>query len=333
MTLAQTAILTKQVVVVSIITVIVSLTSFVGYKIWYAHYLASLPPVEEKPDIKFGPLPKPDFPPAFVSSSNYTYSLDTSTGGLPKIGVDPGFDKLVKVYFIIKPYATFLSPDKSQSLADKFGFNSAPQVLNETTYSYKEGNKNLVVDLDSGNFKYTKDSTPSASPVTGDDSQLVGNFQNILSTLGALRDEFKTGRSKIIRNSSTVTISLWPADINKKQIITSNLDRSLVNATVTSSASDLTNYLGLNYTFFQVDQNTFATYPLKNPEDAFTDLKAGQGVVLVEPPKPQVSITSVSLDYFMPDKYNPYLQPVFLFEGPGFAALVPAVSNQFIKTN
>src|SRR3989344_5818948 len=102
MTLSQTAILTKQVITLSIITIVLGTVSFIGYKIWYAYYLANLPPIEEKPDTKFGKLPYPDFPVAGVSSYNFSYSIDTTTGGLPKVGTDAGFEKLIKVYFITK---------------------------------------------------------------------------------------------------------------------------------------------------------------------------------------------------------------------------------------
>lgn len=348
MTLTQTAILTKQFIVVSIITILVSISAFIGYKIWYAHYLASLPPVEEKPDTKFGVLPYPKFPQSVVSSSNFSYSLDTTTGGLPKIGIDPGFDKLVKVYFMIKPYATFLSPDKSQALAGKFGITSPPEVINETTYSFKQDSKSLIVDLNSGNFQYKNGSTPSALLKLDDDNKLVADFENILQTLGVLKDDIKNGRNKVIplrlsgndlvladQRSDAVAgiVSLWSKSLDKKPVITSDYSKSLINATIINSAAGLDNYLSLNFTYFQIDENTFATYPTKTADDAYADLKNGKGIILVQPNNPQVSITFISLGYFVPDDYSPYIQPVYVFEGPQFAALVPAVNNQFLKNN
>lgn len=335
MTLTQTAIVTKQVITVAIIAIILGLVSFIGYKIWYAHYLASLPPVEEKPDNKFGILPPINFPPSSVSSSNFSYSLDTTTGGLPKIGVDTGFEKLIKVYFVIKPYATFLSSDKVQALADRFDIKNSPQILNETTYTFKQDAKNLTVDLDSGNFKYTNEATISASETLDDDTKLTSDFKNILAQLGGLKEELQNGRSKILKSdgneANKATISIWPQALDKKQIFTADFNKALVNATVASSASSLDKYLSLNFAFFQVDLNTFATYPTKTSDDAFADLKAGKGTVVVEPNNPQVSITSVYLGYFLEENYSPYIQPIYIFEGPSFVAFVPAVSSQFIK--
>ncbi|MCL4365698.1 hypothetical protein M1437_00535 [Patescibacteria group bacterium] len=81
MTLTQAATLVKRLVIFSAVTLFLGLGSFIGYKIWYAYYLAHLPPVEEKPDIRFGLLPPVDFPKSNVTSSNFSYSLDTVTGG------------------------------------------------------------------------------------------------------------------------------------------------------------------------------------------------------------------------------------------------------------
>lgn len=333
MTLTQTAIITKQIITLTAIALILGIISFIGYRIWYAHYLSTLPPVEEKPDTKFGVLPLPDFPKTSVSSSNFSYTLDTTTGGLPKIGIDPGFEKLVKVYFVIKPYATFLSPDKSQSLAEKFDISAEPQIFNETTYSFEQDNKRLVVDLDSGNFKYSKEASASSQENPDSDEKLTSDFVKILESLGVLKVELKKGRTKVthLGTNAKILVSIWPEDLDQKTQFSSDINKSPTFAEVLGSASSLDNYLSLNFTFYQIDTQTFATYPTKPPEEAFDDLKSGKGAVLIEPQNPQVSITSVSLGYFLPEEYNTYIQPIFVFEGPSFIAYVPAVTNQFQK--
>lgn len=325
MTLTQTAIIVKQVIVISIIALVLSIVSFIGYKIWYAYYLAHLPPVEEKPDTKFGALPELDFPKGSVSTSNFSYSLDTITGGLPKVGTDSGFEKIVKVYFVTQTFATLLSPDKSQALAEKFGILAPPDILSETKYKFTDKNKTLLVNLDNGNFSYTKQASISASLSLDDDNKLVSDFKQILSNLGVLKDDLKNGRNKVTLS----TISLWPAPIDKKSIFTADFNKSLVNATVLDRADRLDNYLTLHFTYYPIELSTFATYPIKTAEAAFDDLKKGKGVVIVEPPKPQVSVTSVSLGYYLSENYSPYLQPIYVFEGPNFVAYVAAVSEQF----
>lgn len=331
MTLSQTAIITKQIITFSIIFLVLGIVSFIGYKIWYAYYLAHLPVKEPIPDTKFGVLPQPDFPQSFVSSSNYTYTIDTTTGNLPKLGADEGFDKLTKVYFITQVYATFLSSEKSQKLATKFNINSDPQILSETHYLYKQENKTLNIDLNTGNFIYTNEATSSAQEALDNDEKLVTDFKNFLSSLAILKEELTKGQTRVIKDSraQTAQISLWPEAIDKKPLLTSDFNKSLVSAVVKKTASNLDDYLSLNFTFWPIDLTTFATYPTKLPEKAFEDLRSGKGIVVVEPPKAQVSIIKIYLAYFLPDNYNPYLQPIYVFEGPQFIAYVSAISEQF----
>lgn len=341
MTLTQTAILTKQIILISTIFLTFSTIIFIGYKIWYNWYISTLPPVEEQPNIKFGVLPTLDFPQSSVSSSNFSYSLDTPTGGLPKVGIDPGFEKIIKVYFLPKTYASFLSAQRSQDLAEKFAVKTPPKILSETNYQYKEDEKTLTVDLDSGNYQFLREATVSAKQKLDDDNALVEGFENTLSFLGGLKEELRHGRTKVVllKNEAgklvptklrsealAAQISIWPQSIDKKSIFTADYNKSLVSATVLGSAANLENYLALNYIFFSIDTSTFATYPLRAATEAFEDLKSGKGVVLIEPEKPQVSITSVYLGYYLPENYTPYLQPIYIFEGPDFVAYTSAIS-------
>lgn len=329
MTLSQTAIIAKQIITVSIITLIVLTVSFIGYKIWYGYYLANLPPVEEKPDVKFGILPLPEFPKASVSSSNYSYSIDTTTGNLPKVGKDKGFDKLIKVYFVTKTFASFLSPEKSQKLAEKFGITAKPHILTETKYQFEEGDKSLFVDLDSSNFAFKQEATPSGQENLDDDKKLISDFKDILANLGVLKEDLNKGRTKVTLLKNTAQISIWPSSINDKDIFAPQFNTSLINATIFKSANDFKNYLSLNYTYYPIELSTFATYPIKTSEQAFEDLKMGKGIVVIESNKPSVSITAVSLGYYLPEKYNPYLQPIFVFQGPHFVGYVSAISEQY----
>ncbi|MCR4305924.1 MAG: hypothetical protein NUV73_02470, partial [Candidatus Daviesbacteria bacterium] len=307
MTLTQTAILTRRVILFSIISLVLSITGFIGYNIWHAYYLASLPPIEEKPDIKFGLLPPPDFPQGSVSTSNFSYSLDTTTGGLPKVGTDEGFEKVVKVYFVTQTFATLLAPEKSGALAEKFAISSPPEIISDTRYRYRDQNKTLLVDLDNGNFAYNKESTPSADVNLDEEDKLVSNFKQILSHLELLKEDLQDSRTKVgflklngdglsptQLKSETVAyqISLWPAAIDKRAIFTPDFNNALISAVITGPANNLENYLTLRFTYYPIDLSTYATYPIKTGEDAFDDLKTGEGVVIIEPDKPQVSITS-----------------------------------------
>ncbi len=344
MTLTQTAIIVKQVITISIATLILGTASFIGYRIWHAYYLAHLPPVEEKPDTKFGLLPPINFPDSKVSTSSFTYSLDTTTGGLPKVGADPGFEKIAKVYFVTKTFTTFLSADRAGALASKFGLTTPPEILSETKYKYSNQMKTLNVSLDSGNFSYTNEATISAKINLDEDNKLISDFKQTLQSLGVMKDDLRNSRTKVVllRNdpggltptklrseASAAQVSLWPSPIDKKLVFTADFDRSLVNAIVLGSADKLDNYLSLSFTYYPLDLSTFATYPIKTAEDAFENLKNGKAVVITEPSTSKVSISSVYLGFYLSSDYSPYLQPIFVFEGPNFVAYTSAISEQF----
>lgn len=344
MTLTQVAIVTKQIITITLLASVLGTISFVGYKIWYAYYLASLPPVEEKADTKFGILPFPDFPQSNVSSSNSSYSIDTATGGLPKAGVDPGFERLVKVYFITKTFASLLSPDKSQNLAEKFDIKAEPGILSETSYRFKEADKTLTIDLDTGNFTYVKEATISAQAGLDDDNKLTADFKRQLTGIGVFKPDLETGRAKVsllklegeklvpttVRTEAIAArISLWQTPFENTLIFTPQFNQSLINAEVLTSADKIDNYLNLNFTYYPIDTSTFATYPIKSADEALEDLRSGKGLVVIEPQRPNVSITSVYLGYYLSENYSRFLMPVFVFEGPNFVAYVPAITNQF----
>jgi len=329
MTLTQAAKFTKIAVFLLTLSIVASSTFYIGYKIWYTRYLASLPPVEEKPDPKFGILKTPYLPASAVSSSNFSYSIDTATGNLPL------FEKIAKIFIMPPNTITLLAGEKSQGLAQKFNLDPTPQILSETKYKYVNPNASLTVDLDTGNFSYTKEATKSATATIEDSNdQLTNGFKITLNSLGILPDMLKNGPTKVIfldQNKHTAQISLWPQDIDKKPVLTADRDKALVRAQVIQSANDLGSYISLNFTFWPVDTTSYATYPLKSTQEAFDGLRSGQGAILVTPTSAQVSIVNIFLAYYQSDQYSPYLQPIYVFEGPNFLAFVPAITDSFLN--
>ena len=321
MTLTQVAIITKRAILTFIIMIILGIASFIGYQIWYANYLASLPPPEEKPDIKFGILPPPDFIPAKVSSSNFAYQVATETGGLPDFG------KLTKVYFIPKATSTFLAEDKAKALAAKFNINTPPEASPEGQFKFSKESRTLQIDLDTGNFTYFAGSTPSGK-ASGEEAELIANFRELLTQIGIIKPELQDSPAKLVEGR----IMIWPKDIDKKPIVTARFKQSLVKGVASQSANIANHYSSLDFTFWPVDETTFSTYPIKNGTLALEDLKKGKGTVVIEPKTAQVSITSVYIGYFESETYSPYLQPVFVFEGPNFVSYVPAITDEYINS-
>lgn len=338
MTLTQAAVWTKKIITGSAIFIAAALFILLIYNLYQQYQISKQPNPSDIPQNSFGALPAINFPTSNISSSNYSYSLDTETGQLPSA------PKIMKVYFIPRTGVTLLAPDKSKALAQKLGFNNGPDTSSSTVYKYDDGNGGtLIMDLTTGNFHYSKnsldipDQNPNNKPLTlPDNNTIVSNFKNYLSSADLLPAELNNGRTNVTYTNTNNTdsdqaiVSIWPDNIDKVPIVTANFVHGLVKATVSKYKPGQVSINQVDYIYWPVDKTTSSTYLLKTPDQAYADLRSGASFVAVQPPNPNVSITSVFLAYFeMPD-YTPYLQPVYVFQGPNFAAVVPAVNYQSV---
>lgn len=84
-----------------------------------------------------------------------------------------------------------------------------------------------------------------------------------------------------------------------------------------------------------VEKDAEPTYLIKTPEEAFEELKKGAGYVAAftgSPDDVEVHIGNAYLAYYMGDKEQQYLMPVYVFEGDkGFFGYVSAVRNEWIE--
>ncbi|MDO8570445.1 MAG: hypothetical protein Q7R97_02570 [Candidatus Daviesbacteria bacterium] len=329
MTLTQTAILTKRTIVIIIILMIVTISGSIGYSIWNQYRISQIPPVVEKPEMKFGILPPINFPASKVTSSNYGYSLDTVTGNLPET------PKFLKVYFIPQSSVTLLAPEKSIALAKNLGFPEGPESVSANIYKFTNDlGGEMTIDLATGNFTFSasnaeKIATNSAQANLSDKDKMVTDFKNYLALNNLLIDNLKNGKSNVqynndnAKDSTSAQVYLFPINFDNLPIVTPLFNQGLVKAAV--NGPEINQYPRLNYTYWTIDQTTSSTYPLKTAQEAFDELKSGSGFVSIESSQSKVSITSVYLAYLETEEYTPYLQPVFVFEGPDFVGLVPAI--------
>lgn len=335
MTLTETARITKTIILVGAVLLVVSVSGWISFQFWYyRYYLPNKPPVEVPPEIKFGILPKPIFPLTLVSSSNYSYSLDTETGELPK-----NIPKLVKVFFIPQLGSTLLAPNKARTLAASLSFDLGPETISPTIYKFtdKQGG-DLTIDINSGNFSFNKKiATPSANITEiPDESNIIENFKGFLSNRSLLKSSLQNGRTQVSydnfskKESRSAQITLWPQDLEEIKIVTPTFQKGLIQATLSWTAGGF-DYTNFNYIFWEPDQQNSSTYLIKSVDLAFSDLRGGRGHVIIEPKSARASISSVYLAYYAPYEYSQYLQPVYVFEGDDFVGFVPAVSDQYLE--
>ena len=338
MTLTQTALLTKKIMLFSAIALVISISGWLGYRYYYYNiYLPNLPKVEVKPEVKFGTLAKPLLPQNSFSPTNFSYVLDTPTGDLPN-----DLPKLMKVYFVPERSIGLMDSNRATDLALKLGFSLGPEIISPTKFRYSDSSGGqMIIDLNTGNFKFQKNvASDSASLQVGklsSTTQIEQNFKQFLSNKGLIRKQLEGGVVKAFYNqgsqitSSNATVSIWQTDIDGFPIVSPTFNAGIIKSIVTSGQTDADRYLSLDYFYWQVEQTVLSTYPIRSVSQAFSDLKSGQGVVIMAPDNPKVSIRSVYLAYFLPDLYAQYLQPVYVFNGENFVAFVPAISPNLLE--
>lgn len=341
LTLTQTASLTKKGFIFGSVSLILMILGWVGFGYYKAYQASKIPPPEEKPDVKFNILPQPNLKDSLTPSSDYTYDLVTKTGSLPT-----DLPKIMRVYFISKLGTTLLAPNRAKQLAEKFNFISGPEIISPTLYKFTNvtGGK-IEIDLDIGNFNFERniatESGETQDEVIADRGKLVEEFKNFLASKGLLSDQLRAGRTTVSydgpsqKDSLSAQVTLWQDDIKEGEvsfpIVTAQFTKGLIKTKVTKYTQEENKYLNLDYIFWSIDENNFATYQIKSAADAYSELKEGRGVVVIKPPFTQVSISSVYLGYLVSEEYSPYLQPVFVFEGEEFAAIVAAITDEYLE--
>lgn len=341
MTLTEASALTKKGMIVSAITLVVI---FAAWGIWHYYYnyiyLPGLPVEVEKPTLAFGPLPELKFPDPTVASSNFSYSLDTETGTLPE-----DIPELFKVYSVAQLATDLLALDRAKSLAGELNFNRNPEAISATQYKFIDNinGGQLIVDLDTGNFKFRRNVATSSSDNFEDIEEFISedsqgqSLKSFLSARELLKDQLQNGRTLVTYNnpvkvdSNMVTIGLWQDDIDEIPIVTPKFNEALIKAVATNNRDPLKKYILMDYTFWPIDLNNFGTYPLKPVAEAYEQLKNGDAFVALEPRTGNVSLTKIYLGYYLSELYSNYLQPVYVFEGPSFAAFVPALKSEFVE--
>ena len=337
MTLTQTAVLTKRILLSIAILAVIGISAWLSLSFYITHYyLPQKRAEDEKPQVKYGILPKPLFPTSGISSSNYSYSIDTETGALPT-----GLPKTLKVYFNPQLGTSLLAANRARELAGNLKFSSGPDLINPTSYKFSDGlTGSLVIDINSGNFSFKK--KPNLNPqeskqeVLEDEDALESKFKEFLNRNQLLRPGLNKGKMKVVyekflrKESTTAAVTIWPEDIEKLPVVTPTSDEGLIKGILSKEHGE-NPYIEFRFIYWQPDIQNFSTYPIKDAQTALADLKGGKAVILQEPKQTKVSISSIFLAYFEPLEYVQYIQPIYVLQGEGFLAYVPAVTDQYLE--
>jgi len=309
------------------------------------------PPPPPPPTVAFGKLPKLVFPEQNLPSGlKLNFKLETIQGGLPKLPT------IGKVYFMPKGEPNLLALDRANQKAQKMGFPSQPEKITETVYRWTDQKippTTLEMDINSGNFHfrypYETDQELLTEKKLPTNQQVAQEAKNFLQSNDLLTDDLATGSAefdylRFTPPNLTPAISLSEADFIRANLFRANLDglkimppnpkESLVSFLFSGSRELGKRITEANYNYFPIEQETFATYPLKSIGVAWGEFQAGKGYIanLGQKESGQLIIRQVYLAYYDSKEPQHYLQPIYVFEGDGsFFAYIPAVDPKWTE--
>ncbi len=300
------------------------------------------------PTVAFGKLPLETLP-QNTNDKTYVYTVNTLTGSLPVL------PDRVTVYKLQQPAPNLLSLENATSIAQQAGFLDPPTSLSAISYRWTKSDPPpagiLNMNIQSLDFTYT--SSYAADPTvlsatylpdqTGAETAAKAFFDMIMPLPNYIdptktKDTFfaiQNGQLLPATSQSTaqiIRVDYFPQDIDNLPVYTQNPDQSLIYALVASADTSNPQVVEASY-FHKATTGDKATYPIINSTTAFDMLKNGNAYVASNPSgSSAVSITSVSLGYYVDATPQTYLLPIIIFQGDqGFYAYVSAIKGEWIQ--
>lgn len=344
--LTEASILTRKIIRYGIYLVILIIIGRIALYFGQSIYQRYFPPEPPKATVAFGKLPKLPLP-VKTQPENLAYKLETTEGNLPT------FPELVPVYEMPQAQSSIAGLDAAKEKAQALGFNPEGRLVVENVpnvYLFRKNTKpaNFTINIITGVFSISYDlaSDPSVlGTVPPAPTQAVSNAQGFLSRIGLTESDL-TGTAtteflRVEKGRFAKASSLSEAQITKVNLFRKNYgDKDSIPAVtpdmpesnVWAMFAGLSNeVIAAEYHYFPLDAKKSGTYPIKNAETAFNELKEGKGYIANPGDRSktnEVVIRKVYLGYYDAGQYQLFYQPVVVFEGDGnFWAFVPAVND------
>lgn len=352
--LTEISIVTKKAafwLVIVFITYIILKFSFDAFVIyWKKTHPVPLTP----PDVRFGKLVAPDFSFVSTSSSGLKFKLQNVEGLPIKDATAAG-----RVYSMPKKLPTLLDTQKVRDFVAKIGFTDPEEPLSSTLYRFtdpKDKLRTLEIDTTNRNFKLKYDYKNNPAVFTGgtvadkdaaikevkdyitfnslfDGSVLKGKITAKLLTYNPQTQT--AGAASSLSDTNLLKINFFKNDLDGKKILPPGYTESYNFALYTPSSMVDKRILEIFYTFWPIDSDDFATYPLRSSEAAWQDLADGYAFVIKlgnNNSSDQIIIRNIYLAYYDSEEPQNYLQPVYVFEGDNdFVAYLPAISSDWLE--
>lgn len=300
------------------------------------------------PTVGFDVLPRISFPVQNQNLPDLQYAIETPSGSLPTL------PEQTRVYYMPRSQPSLNSVDQSRAIAARLGFNPNSEKISETVYEYSHTSKpstltmNIIWQTFSIAYNLAADISPlNSNPPTAPEALAIAT--SLLKRADIFYPQLEEGTSsheflQIESQKLVKAISLSEANLTKINIYRKSFgteDNPIPNVTADPNESNVwfilsgsKDIIAAEYHFYQVDEETYHTYPLKTAEQALEELQQNKAFIasLGTNPEGNIIIRDIYLAYYDPDLPSQFYQPVIVFEGDGgFVAYVPAVSSLYYQ--
>lgn len=346
-TLTQVTYVGRQAVKFGAIAIVVLMVGRITLNTAVSVWKAMNPEPPPPPTVGFGRLPAPRFPERVDITIPTTYVLETPNASFPDFG-----DR-AKVFLMPQSSLGLLSDENAKKVAQTYDYLFEPEVQNIRVYRWTKSqpiNSTLQVDIQSLAFTITTDylSHPEllANPQLPDNFGAVALVKRFLArTVDA--DDVATAAGEIVYKKTLggelddavsfsdadfiqVDLNRTPID-NQFRMFTPDGYKGVIHAILTGALAGEAGIVHFENNYHPVDYAQVHTYPLRAPRDAWQILRGGEGYVASYDGDGQAVIRSVQLGYYDDFEEQPYLQPVYVFEGDDdFVGYVSAIDPTYI---
>lgn len=351
--LTQIAYYTRRALKIGAILLIAFLIVRGGVKIGLKIWRAANPPPPPKPTMAFGKLPKLKFSDSAIKASELSFKLETIEGTLPE------FPESIEVYFMPQRAANLLASSRAKGKAYKMGFKNEPEIISETVYRWTSQSTpptTLEMNIVTGNFNLRYDFRNDPEILTSKNlptaQQAAQEAKGFLVGGGFLPEDLANGTVEFeylffeplkspelkpvlsFSEANFIRANLFHGNMNNLKILPPNPKKSLISFLFSSSRTTGKRIVEIDYTYFPIEKEISATYPLKPASQAFKELQNGGGYIahLRQNEKGLIIIRKVFLAYYNSQEPQHYLQPIYVFEGDReFFAYVPAIDSKWME--
>lgn len=333
-----------EIIGISIAGVILLIVIF-NIGVFIKNIISPTPPAA--PTVAFGKLQLLTFPQS-TNTQTYSYSINTLSGALPLL------PDRITVYKLEQPAPNLLSLDKAKAVATAAKFVDDPVSLSDTSYKWSKTDpfsSTLIMDIQSldfyltSSYKDNKTVTDALHMPDEDVAQTASNgFFDEVMPLPSSIDSGKTKTTLLAINVKGLTpasslstaqiirVDYFPKAIDTLPVYTASPDKSLIYSLVASGETDYPQVVEAQYYHKSITKEK-ATYPIKSATVAYEELKQGKGFVAANPTgATDITITNVSVGYYVDGSNQTYLWPIIVFQGDkGFYAYVSAVTDEWVQ--